>query len=197
MPLGNRVPIVQKLFSEIVTWEERSDWVERIRGSLYANRFPTSVCGLYVGISAMYHAAKFAGISDRIVTKQEAVAALASALSKVNASDHRTIANLTLVKTVIDWVFEDNKSCLLFKRNWSSEGNTFVAGWVLGWYVSQFEDYTASATHAVCSIQRVARGWKTRNGLKKEGKLARSMTTGTADLPVEYLKTIKEVRQVE
>merc|ERR1719330_250422 len=86
IPVGNRVPIVQKIFSDPVTMEERIEWIERIRDSLKKNRIPRNMSGLYVGISAMYYAAKCAGINDRIVTCPEAVAALAAAIADVDLS---------------------------------------------------------------------------------------------------------------
>merc|ERR1712139_421351 len=100
MNVGNRVPIVEKLFSAEVTWEERSEWVERIRMGLRGNNFPRRVRGLFIGISAMYHAVKAAGCADRIISKGEVVTALAEKLKTLNLSDHRSVANLTLVKEV-------------------------------------------------------------------------------------------------
>merc|ERR1712066_776004 len=105
---------------------QRSEWVERIRNGLRNSRFPQGVEGLFVGISAMYHAAKVAGITDRIVPKREAMRAFADAVAQLDASDHRSVANLTLVKEIIGWVFDDERSCLLFKRNWVAGGTSYV-----------------------------------------------------------------------
>jgi len=154
MPLGNRLPSSQRLFSKPVTWEERGEWVERIRDSLRSNHFPQQVTGLFVGIAAMYYAAKVAGIAERIVSKKEAMEALADALAKLDASDDRNIANLTLVQEIIRWVFDDERSCLLFKRAWNANGASYIATWTLGWYIMQFEGDVDVRERSVCNIQR-------------------------------------------
>jgi len=168
MPIGNRVPVVQRMFSSPVTWEERCDWVELIRDALRANQFPQRVEGLYVGISAMYHAAKAAKITERIIPKQEAMKAIADALAKLDASDCRSIANLTLAQEIIRWVFDDERSCLLFKRDWCFDGNSYVAGWTLGWYVTQFEGDSEVRERSVCNIQRVHRGARDRRRVRAQ-----------------------------
>jgi len=166
MPVGNRVPIVQRLFSEEVTWQQRSDWIERIRSGLRASQFPRGLSGFYVAISAMYHAAKASGINDRLVTKSEAIAAFASLLAKLDAKDHRSIANVTLVKEIITWVFDDETSVLLFKRNWSTAGSTtYVAGWTLGMYCTQFEMDEDCRERSACIIQKHIRGTSVRNAM--------------------------------
>merc|ERR1719433_1492662 len=162
MPTGNRVPIAQRLFSTPITWEERCDWVARIRDSLRSSQFPQGVQGLFIGISAMYYSAKTAGIADRIVTKKEAMKALADTLAHTDSTDHRCIANLTLAQEILRFVFADERSCFLFKRNWHADGTSYVAGWVLGWYVTQYEGDTDVREQAVCDIQRVSRGVITR-----------------------------------
>jgi hypothetical protein len=168
MPIGNRVPIVGRLFSTPVTWEERGDWVERIRDGLRSSQFPKGVQGLFVGISAMYHAAKVAGVTERLVTKREAMKAFADSLARLDANaDHRSIANLTLVQEIIRWVFDDDHSCMLFKRNWHANGTEYVASWTLGWYVMQFEGDAEVRERSSCNIQRISRGMRVRSQLKK------------------------------
>jgi len=168
MPIGNRLPVVQRLFSTPVTWEERGDWVERIRDALRSGHFPQGVEGLFVGISAMYHAAKVAGITERIVPKREAMKAFADSLAKLDASDHRNIANLTLVQEIIRWVFDDDRTSFLFKRNWNANGTSYVAGWTLGWYVMQFEGDADVREKSVCDIQRISRGACVRQKLRRQ-----------------------------
>jgi len=168
MPIGNRVPIVGRLFSTPATWEERADWVERIREGLRSSQFPKGVQGLFVGISAMYHAAKVAGVIERIVTKREAMKAFADALAQLDANaDHRSIANLTLAQEIIRWVFDDDYSCMLFKRNWHANGTEYVASWTLGWYVTQFEGDAEVRERSSCNIQRISRGMRVRSQLRK------------------------------
>jgi len=162
VPVGNRVPIVQQLFGKEVGWEERSNWVCRIHEALRVAEFPTGLGGFFVGISAMYHAAKTAGIADRLVSKREAVSAFATKLSKLEATDQRNISNLTLVKEIVEWVFADDISMLLFKRNWSTPSATYVAGWTLGVYAMQFEGDEGTRERAVCTIQRYERGNRVR-----------------------------------
>jgi len=174
MAIGNRVPIVKRLFSNPVTWEERADWAERIREGLRSAEFPKGLCGFYVGISAMYHAAKLAGVADRLVPKQEVVSALATALTGPKAADARTVANLTLVKEIVDWVFDADSACLLFKRNWTSSSGKYVAGWTLGWYASQFEGDDDVRQRSVITIQRIERGRQARKRL--QAQVQRSVT---------------------
>merc|ERR1712050_359052 len=84
--------------------------------------------------------------------------AFADALAVLDASDHRTVANLTLVKEIVGWVFDDERSCLLFKRNWVADGTSYIAGWTLGWYVTQFEGDAKVRSASACNIQAMARG---------------------------------------
>jgi len=158
LPVGNRFPIINRMFSKPVEIDERSLWVERIRDGLRSSSFPQGVTGLFVGISAMYYAAKAAGVANRIVAKQEVVLKLSDTLSKVDVNDHRTVANLTLVKEIISWTFDENKSCFLFKRNWRAGGTEHVAGWTLGWYVTQYEADAEVRNHCACEVQRQVRG---------------------------------------
>jgi len=168
MPIGNRVPIVGRMFSTPVTLEERGDWVERIRDGLRSSQFPKRVQGLFVGISAMYHAAKVAGVTERLVTKREAMKAFADALARLDANaDHRSIANLILVQEIIRWVFDDDHSCMLFKRNWRANGTEYVASWTLGWYVTQFQGDAEVRERSSCNMQRIARGVRVRSQLRK------------------------------
>eukprot|EP00746_Dinoflagellata_sp_MGD_P138745 gnl/MRDRNA2_/MRDRNA2_72331_c0_seq1.p1 gnl/MRDRNA2_/MRDRNA2_72331_c0~~gnl/MRDRNA2_/MRDRNA2_72331_c0_seq1.p1 ORF type:complete len:1019 (+),score=221.89 gnl/MRDRNA2_/MRDRNA2_72331_c0_seq1:70-3126(+) len=137
--VGNRVPLVEGMFSKFVTEDERVMWVERIHDKFKASSFPKGIHGLFVGISATYHAAKKAGIADRIIGKGEAVMALAKALNELGPNDSRDIANLILVKELLEWAFDEGAS-FLFKRNWHIGGHQYTASWTLGWYISQFEE---------------------------------------------------------
>eukprot|EP00927_Polykrikos_kofoidii_P011128 TRINITY_DN14698_c1_g1_i1.p1 TRINITY_DN14698_c1_g1~~TRINITY_DN14698_c1_g1_i1.p1 ORF type:complete len:1153 (+),score=211.18 TRINITY_DN14698_c1_g1_i1:34-3459(+) len=157
MPIGNRVPIVERLFSTPVTWSERSIWVQRIQTGLQRSSFPVGLPGVFVGISAMYYAAKHAGIEDRIVSKDEVVEAFAVALAKLDGQDHKDIANLTLVKEIISRTFAE-ESCFLFKRNWDVGSQRFVAGWVLGCFSRQFVADAPVCSESATRIQRIARG---------------------------------------
>jgi len=77
------------------------------------------------------------------------------------------VANLTLVKEIITWVFDDERSCLLFKRNWTAGGNSHVAGWTLGLYVTQFEGDREARERSCVSIQRLFRGMRMRKSYLK------------------------------
>jgi len=169
MPLGNRAPIVQSMFSTPVTNDEKCLWVERIRDSLAHSKYPQALCGLFVGISAVYHACKQAGLADRVVGKLEVIKGLSDALSKLDGTDHRQVANLMLVKELISYSFDDERSCFLFKRNWHAGGSSHVATWTLGWYVSQFEGDYEVREGCVTNMQRIARGRHVRAGASVAG----------------------------
>lgn len=166
MPIGNRVPQTTGMFSEAVTADEQAMWVERIRAALHHEGFPQGLTGLFVGISAFFYAAKTAGVEDRIVEKHEVVVALANSLANAKETDHKTIANLILTKELISWAFDDDKSCFLFKRNWTANGSTHVAGWTLGWYVTQFEGDAGVRDRCVVKMQSIFRGKKTRRNMQ-------------------------------
>lgn len=166
MPLGNRLPILESMFSTPVTNDEKCLWVERIRDSLASSKYPQALCGLFVGISAVYHACKQAGLADRVVGKLEVIKGLSDALAKLDGTDHRQVANLMLVKELIAYAFHDERSCFLFKRNWHAGGSSHVATWTLGWYVSQFEGDFEVREGCVTNMQRIARGRQVRAGAK-------------------------------
>lgn len=136
IPIGNRVPIKEKVFSNKVTPSERLAWAQRVWHALESSGHPRGLEGLFVGISAVYYAAKTCKVEDRLVQRNEAIDALEKTLDNLDPSDHRTIANLTLVRELLEYSFGAG-AVFLFKRNWRVEDQQFAATWTLGMYVSQ------------------------------------------------------------
>jgi len=170
MRIGALLPISEHLFSSPVTWREQRLWVEKIRSELRSCHFPQGECGLFVAVGATYYAARVAGLSDRVVEKQQAIAGLASAIAKLDCTDRREVANLTLVKELIDWVFDDFRSAILFKRTWHTGGTTHIAGWTLGWYISQFMEDQTVREQCVRQLQSLVRGRRVRRMMMAKSK---------------------------
>lgn len=136
-PVGNRVPTKRKMFSSVVTSEELDAWSSCVREALRSAEYPRGLTGLYVGISALYHAAKACSIDNRIVCHGEVLQALTSALQE-DPQDHRRLANLVLVRELLSYVFSSD-AVFLFKRAWLVRDTEFVATWTLGMFVAQYE----------------------------------------------------------
>mmetsp|Transcript_34331 Transcript_34331/g.80332 ORF Transcript_34331/g.80332 Transcript_34331/m.80332 type:complete len:950 (-) Transcript_34331:7-2856(-) len=167
MPAGNRSPVDNGLFPKKgeVSREKQLEWTLAARG-LLASHFPQQkLQGFYVGISAVYHAAKSAGVADRFVSQSEAVGALTATLAKLERTDVRSIANITLVKEMIEGLFEPELTLFLFKRNWKVGDCTYVAGWTLGLYSSQFDVDSELREAAATQVQRFVRGHLQRRAI--------------------------------
>merc|ERR1712216_953235 len=147
VPVGNRVPTVEGLFSKPVKPHERQHWQSRVQAELRKANFPKGLCGLYVGISAAYHAANAADAADRLINKTGMLAHLDDRLTTLKDDDVRSISNLILIRELISWVF-DPQACFVFKRNWQADGETYVATWTLGFYLQQCD-----------KIKRLTRNW--------------------------------------
>jgi len=163
MPIGNRSPSNLAVFPSKgeIPEEKRVEWVMMIRGFL-ASSFPSQrMHGFFVGISAVYHAAKAAGIADRFIKQPEAVQAFSTCIAGLAPTDVRSISNLLLVREMIMGIFDEDSS-FLFKRNWKVGDCTYVAGWTLGLYSSQFDSDHALRHTAAIQVQRCARGWLQR-----------------------------------
>jgi hypothetical protein len=122
--------------------------------------------GLFIGISAVYYAAAKAGVAEVILPKTTFLERLDMKLSKeleAEVQDKLAISNLTLVHEFLGVVLHDS-AWIVCKRDWKaqpaalelqSEGQSlevstdassetkqsdlpsYVAGWVLGFYLSQ------------------------------------------------------------
>lgn len=154
-PLGNMVP-VGNLFQlgKAVAPVQIQEWQHRIRMALEAGKWPSGRRGVFVGISSMYHAAKAAGIDQRLVSRGQALAALKLALAQEltdgsgsnhgngNKTHQQIVANMIIVVTVIEHVMHED-AWLYFRRAWNvccdtecNVKNTAVATWSLGWFLS-------------------------------------------------------------
>mmetsp|Transcript_7912 Transcript_7912/g.18529 ORF Transcript_7912/g.18529 Transcript_7912/m.18529 type:complete len:921 (-) Transcript_7912:12-2774(-) len=162
MPIGNRSPSTGGLFPAKgeITEEKRMEWTQQVKG-MVGSSFPAKLSGFFVGISAAFHAAKAAGIADRFVSQREAIAGLNTKIQGLDPTDSRSISNLILVREIIDGVF-DEESSFLFKRNWTVGESTYVAGWTLGLYSTQFESDSDLRHTAARHLQRCVRGWLVR-----------------------------------
>jgi hypothetical protein len=144
VPLGNKRPISEGLFSNRPTEAEVASWIGRYREGLRQATFPTGLRGLFIGISATYYAAKESSCADRVMTKGEVIAAFSTKIEGLlaqagNAGDDATekcrksMANMSLVRELLNWVLHDDAR-ILFRRNWKVGDQEAVATWTLGLY---------------------------------------------------------------
>lgn len=141
VPLGNRKPMSDKMFSSPPKAEEVDAWASRFRTALGKADFPSSLGGLFVGISATFYAAKEAGCADCVVSKAEAISALTARINACTAGGDgepdaamaKSAANVTLVRELIDWVLASDAR-ILFRRNWTVRGDVAAATWTLGYF---------------------------------------------------------------
>lgn len=141
VPLGNRKPASDKMFSLPPTAEEIAAWAARFRTALKKADFPGSLKGLFVGISATFYAAKEAGCADCVMPRSDAIAALTARLNELTAGGGaeaeadgaKSAANVALVRELLDWVLADDAK-ILFRRNWTVHGEVTAATWTLGYY---------------------------------------------------------------
>eukprot|EP00746_Dinoflagellata_sp_MGD_P021353 gnl/MRDRNA2_/MRDRNA2_149852_c0_seq1.p1 gnl/MRDRNA2_/MRDRNA2_149852_c0~~gnl/MRDRNA2_/MRDRNA2_149852_c0_seq1.p1 ORF type:complete len:425 (-),score=77.39 gnl/MRDRNA2_/MRDRNA2_149852_c0_seq1:35-1309(-) len=136
-PVGNRVPLKRKMFSDPVTPEELDTWATCVRDALRAAECPRGLTGLYVGISAIFHAAKACGVDNRIVCHGEVIQALNAGL-RADPSDSRRLANFVLVRELLSYGFSSG-AVFIFKREWQVQDSKHVATWTLGMFVAQIE----------------------------------------------------------
>jgi len=149
LPMGNKTPLSAEhkedttLFptSSRVNPEMMGKWRDRINDCFTALRtsgeFPEKMDkglrGLYIGISAVFYAAKSAGCAEVILQKASFLQCLEKKLEELmvkppkpktvgdrEVHDHREIANLTLVHTVVDRVLHDS-AWIVCKRNWKAQ----------------------------------------------------------------------------
>lgn len=135
-PLGNKKPLLAKMLSFPPRDEEVAAWASAVREGLEAAGFPRGLGGFFVGITAAFYAAKEAGCAERVVTKAEALEALATRLETCGiCSDGsvaaRSAANVALVRELLDWTLADDAR-LLFRRSWSVAREPIAATWTLG-----------------------------------------------------------------
>lgn len=130
IPVGNKTPEKEPPVGA-TSQDKIYSWILKV-GLEIAKNHITPIPGSFVGISAVYHAAKAAEIAGSTVTKNEAIKAFDVALAKaIAANDARTMYNLTLVRTVLSVIIMDGEK-IFFQRNWRIGEDDFVASWTLG-----------------------------------------------------------------
>lgn len=112
-------------------------WRTLVQSLAEENDFPTGVRGLFVGISAVFYAAKLAGCDNKLLSRDGFLGHLQAKhdfLMKEVGKDGRGLANLTLVSGLVKAVLHKNAQ-IVCKRNWKVGDETFVATWTLGMYL--------------------------------------------------------------
>lgn len=117
-------------------------WRRMIKACCEEQMLPTSCRGLFVGISAVFYAAKAAGCANKILTRDEFLHELAKKITalgeKAGKGTGRDTANLTLVYEVVNFMLHRTAS-IVCKRNWlvgsGSDKTEFAATWTLGLYL--------------------------------------------------------------
>jgi len=119
--------------------EERlADWKDLVGNAVREHGMSQGQRGLFLGISAIYYAAKEAQIADRLVSRDEFLTAVQLRVERLmieGGSDERAIANLTLVLVLVEHVLHKSAQ-LVCRRRWSVSGrDEFVATWSLGFFI--------------------------------------------------------------
>ncbi|CAD7934212.1 unnamed protein product [Amoebophrya sp. A25] len=181
IPFGNRTsysggegglnalvqPVWDKSTSH-VTRDMLAAWSTAVSKSIEENKLPTDLRGLFVGISAVFHAAKFCKCDNAILPKNEFLSRLEQKLElellkSCNATaarspttpmpapkepmpekELRNVSNLQLVHTFVSRVLHES-AFIVCKRNWNVEqpegGLTeYVATWSFGFWLTSVRE---------------------------------------------------------
>jgi len=113
-------------------------WRHRIRGTVEAMELPAKVKegqlrGVYIGISAVFYAAKEAGCTERLMPRDAFLGALSGKLNELLANppkpqekdgkimyDHRPFSNLVLVREIVGRVLAPS-AWIVCKREWLAQ----------------------------------------------------------------------------
>jgi len=166
--VGTRTPVLLGLFKPeahvtkemLLRWEnlllsiiENSPAeMEELKAQHYSLRdnelheWPSALRGIFVGISGMFYAARDAGITERLITKQDCLAALAAALDselgtrgadneKKLQSHQQKVANLAMAHALVGKILHDD-AWLYFRRSWQMGQSFFIATWSLGVFLN-------------------------------------------------------------
>jgi len=178
LPLGNKAPLLaeegfaplwpaDKPLSQdmISAWQEviAKKWKELDDASAIPSRVEIGMRGLLVGISAVYHASKFAGCSEMILSKASFLSKLQAKLDQLLENppagkpgkdgqmvyDHKNASNLVLAHEVAAKAMAPT-AWIVCKRNWKAQPTflealgdkapelpEYAATWVLGLYLIQ------------------------------------------------------------
>jgi len=116
-------------------------WRQLVCSCAEERGLPTQQRGLYVGISALYYAAKLAGCAGEVLVRDTFLRCLKAKrdeLLKDAMGSGRDLANLTLVMSLVQFVLH-RTALIVCKRSWSvgepGAQTDFVATWTLGMYL--------------------------------------------------------------
>lgn len=141
VPLGNRTPVVDgRTGTGAWTPARVRAWTDVVNEYLNKHQVVTGQRGLFLGITAVYYAAKAVHVDGLLLERDEFLSALTSSIDKAleeeghDESYIRLVSNLTLVKALVKHVLH-RTATIVCKRNWLSGGREFVATWTLGLYL--------------------------------------------------------------
>jgi len=116
-------------------------WRQLIASCAEERGLPTQQRGLFVGISALFYAAKLAGCAGEVMPRDAFLLRLAKRrgeLMEDGKGSGRDLANLTLVMTIVEYVLH-RTAIIVCKRMWRvgepGAQSDFVATWTLGMYL--------------------------------------------------------------
>eukprot|EP00747_Dinoflagellata_sp_TGD_P048649 gnl/TRDRNA2_/TRDRNA2_145733_c1_seq1.p1 gnl/TRDRNA2_/TRDRNA2_145733_c1~~gnl/TRDRNA2_/TRDRNA2_145733_c1_seq1.p1 ORF type:complete len:1161 (+),score=168.05 gnl/TRDRNA2_/TRDRNA2_145733_c1_seq1:236-3484(+) len=117
-------------------------WEELITNGLLERSMPMIQRGVFLGIGAVYHAAKEAKCADRLLHKDALVTMLRAKSEELlmavhdmeDSSTMLSLANVTLVRVIIEHTLH-RSALIVCKRNWTVGESSFVASWALGLFL--------------------------------------------------------------
>lgn len=156
---GTEFPETARLAWQFLTSENREvwneqrmgEWADLIKCCLKEHQVVSGQRGLFLGITAVYYAAKDAGVDCQLIRRDEFVTAVADRIDQamamsqgVGGADPRLLANLVLVKTLVEHVLH-RTATIVCKREWlGRDGSEFVATWTFGLFLKQLGQTEAS-----------------------------------------------------
>lgn len=166
IPVGNKVPLVAEA-NESPLWppegitltnDDLERWRNVVRSHLEANGMPRAQRGFYVGISAIAHAAKKAGIADRILPRSVCLRHLQDTILFMDRSDPKerlNFSNLIMVYEVVKWVLHSN-AFIVCKREWEQDctEEKVVATWSLGFWLKAIDGFKKAGTTTSWTLSR-------------------------------------------
>jgi len=119
-------------------------WRELAAECIREHGLPTQLLGMFVGISAVYHAAVEAGCDGKLLPRDEFLSNLQRRCDELLACDQhngRAISNLTLIAAIVESVLSE-ESVIVCKRAWNigraeDKSEALLATWTLGLYLKQ------------------------------------------------------------
>eukprot|EP00929_Paragymnodinium_shiwhaense_P056677 TRINITY_DN28369_c0_g1_i1.p1 TRINITY_DN28369_c0_g1~~TRINITY_DN28369_c0_g1_i1.p1 ORF type:complete len:1204 (+),score=282.62 TRINITY_DN28369_c0_g1_i1:72-3683(+) len=144
-PLGKAQSTRPAWEDEKVPDKEKLDlWFELVQTCAEEHGLPRDLRGLFVGITAVWYAAKAAKVDSKIMARDEFLFALDEQrtvlMSQGGKGCGRTLANITLVMAFVSYSLHRSAQ-VVCKRNWkvgdpaNDRGVEFAATWTLGMYL--------------------------------------------------------------